>query len=363
MTYVTTPTEAAAMDAQSNADLQAVIADARLRPPSEQTRLVMGVADLYAARANQDEAVEAFAAFFTELVQAAAYEVRHGLSRRLGSADWLPRQLVKALAEDDIEIARPVISASPLLKDDDLMDLLSRATTDHRLHVALRPGLGQAVAQAILDTDEPMLLMALASNVHANLPDGGMETLISASSRVTALRVPLTRHPALDEQLAEQLYRWVGETLREQLCARFPDHAEQLKVAVDDVVGELNDAHLANKLETSGRLSPSTLVRLLRERRRGLFIHCLGVLADISISDIEMLLAKPSARPFYLVCLAAGVDRAAFPDILELLRRVDPKAPPPLFETELRLGERARYQAKLELKAYVESLINSMRVN
>lgn len=348
--------DSTSLDPRAHADLQSVIADARTRPASEQTRLVMGVADLYSARSGQDAEIAEFARFFTELVQAAAYEVRHGLSRRLGSADWLPRQLVRALAEDDIEIARPVLSASPLLTDNDLIELLQVASTEHKLHIALRPGLGEAVSQVILDSDEPIMLTALASNIHANLPAGGIDTLVAAAAHVTGLRVPLARHPALDERLAEQLYRWVGETLREELCNRFPDHAVVLQMAIDETVGELNDAHIASKLETSGRLTPSTLVRLLREKRRGLFIQCLAVLAEVTVSDIEMLLSKPSARPFYLTCLAAGIDRAAFPDLLELLRSIDPSTPPPLFETELRLGERARYQAKLELRAYLQSL-------
>lgn len=354
MSANTPSSEALARDAGSSAELDAVIDNARLLPPAEQTRLVMGVADLYASK-NENN-TKAFALFFTDLVKVAAHDVRQGLSRRLGSADWLPVELVLSLAYDDIEIARPVISASPLLTDNDLLTLLAEASTDHRLQVALRPGLGEAVAQVILDSEEPLLLTALASNIYAQLPEGGVETLVEASARISGLRQPMSRHPGLDEMLAERLYRWVGDTLRDELCHRFPHHSERLKQAVSDTVNHINDANLAARMEASGRLTPQALIRVLKSGRQSLFLHGLSILANLRTSDIEILLAKPSARPFYLACLAAGVDRPAFPDLLESLRQLDPSTPPALLDSELRLAERARHQAQLEVKAYIDSL-------
>lgn len=351
------------LDPAAVAELEAVIADARLRPVAEQTRLVMGVADLYSGKSSTDETLPAFADFFTRLVMVAAFEVRQGLSRRLGSADWLPRDLVRALANDDIDIARPVISASPLLQDDDLIELLAKASTDHRLQVALRPGLGQAVSEVILKGQEPLLMTALASNVHAQLPIDGMSRLVAASEKISALRVPLSRHPQLDETLAVRLYQWVGDTLRDQLCARYPKHADRLKQAVNDTVDELQENHIATRMEAAGHLTPLYLMRLLRERQRGLFMRCLSLMAGIQVNEIEHLLAKPSARPFYLVCLAAGIEREVFPTLLQALRGIDPNVPPDLLMSELRLGDRARYQAKLELRAYIDSLATLAKPN
>lgn len=348
------PSETLANDARTSTELDAVIENARLLAPSEQTRLVMGVADLYASKNNDN--TKAFAAFFTDLVKAAAYDVRQGLSRRLGSADWLPIELVRTLANDDIQIARPVISASPLLTDEDLLQLLAEASTDHRLQVALRPGLGEAVSTAILESEEPLLLTALGSNIYAHLPEGGVEALVEASARISGLRQPMSRHPGLNEVLAERLYRWVGDTMRDELCRRFPHHCERLKQAVNDTVDHINDAHIAAKMEASGRLTPSALIRILKDGRQTLFMHSLSILANIRVSDLEILLSKPSARPFYLACLAAGVDRPAFPELLEALRALDPSTPPALLESELRLAERARHQAQLEVRAYIDSL-------
>ncbi|WP_292054635.1 MULTISPECIES: DUF2336 domain-containing protein [unclassified Brevundimonas] len=316
----------------------------------------MTVADLYSRPDIEGPALDRLEAIFVELVRTVEQQVRRGLSERLGASDWLPHRLVQLLASDEIEIARPVISASPLLTDEDLLKLLAECSTEHRLQVALRPGVGPVVSEAILNTEEPLLLAALAANTCAVLPPDGMSRLVSASEHVVSLRQPLIDHPALTEELAERLYVWVGDVMQQTLCARFPHHAEQLKQAISDTVQTLNDARIALKLHDSGRLTPASLLRFLREGRHGLFLNGLALLSEIRVDEVRIMISRPSARQFYLVCLAAGIDRAAFPDVLDGLRRSGMNVPPPLIETELRLGERDRYQAKLELRALVDSL-------
>lgn len=356
---MSSPAQANSKPVSPAAPLDTLLAAARRRSPADQTRLVMGVADLYSTQRAGTTPQVRLAAVFVELVRNVEAQVRRRLSERLGASDWLPHDLVKMLATDQIEIARPVISASPLLTDSDLLTLLAECSTEHRLQVAMRPGLGEAVSQAILDSDEPLLLTALASNTYANLPPDGMSRLVAAAEQVVSLRQPLVEHPALDETLAEKLFTWVGEALQQTLCERFPEHAERLKYSVSDTVQALNDARLALKLHDAGRLTPASLMRILREGRRGLFLQGLSLLAEIRIDEIDSLLRRPTARQFYLACLAAGIDRAAFPDVLESLRLSGLPVPPALIDTELRLGERDRYQAKLELRALMDSLAAS----
>lgn len=329
------------------------------RPITDQTRLVMQVADLYSQYTPTNRHQARLATVFIELVRAVEAEVRQGLSERLGAADWLPHGLVQMLANDEIHIALPVISASPLLNDSDLLALLASSSTEHRLQIALRPALGAAVSEAILNTQEPLLLTALASNSCANMPPDGMIRLVNASEHIISLRQPMLDHPKLTEDLAERMYLWVGEIMQTSLRERFPHHAEQLKLAVNDSVRILADARVAVKMHDTGRLTPASLLRFLREGRRGLFTQGLCLLAEIRIDEVDAILRRPSARQFYLVCLAAGIDRAAFPEALESLRRAGVTVPPPLIETELRLGERDRYQAKLELRVMIDSFSHS----
>src|SRR5262249_39247315 len=144
-------------------------------------------------------------------------EVRRRLAERIAGVDWAPRALIHVLALDDIEIARPVIAASPLLDDDDLVRLLVEATLEHQIEVARRPDIGEIVTEAILKGGDAAVLAALAANPSAHLPKGGMARLVEAARTAPALRSPLARHPQLTAELGAILYAWVGEALRNAL--------------------------------------------------------------------------------------------------------------------------------------------------
>src|SRR5205807_1884618 len=106
---------------------------------------------------------------FMALVVEAERDIRKALAEKLAQADWAPPALINVLALDDIEIARPVILSSPLLKDQDLIRLLVEATIEHQIEVARRPRLGREVVNAILDGGEPAVMTALANNTTAEV--------------------------------------------------------------------------------------------------------------------------------------------------------------------------------------------------
>ena len=106
---------------------------------------------------------------FLALVAEAERDIRARLAERLARADWAPPRLIETLANDDIEVARPVIAASPLLRDEALIRLITEATLAHRVEVAQRPRLSAAVVEAVLDRAEPAVLTALAGNTTADI--------------------------------------------------------------------------------------------------------------------------------------------------------------------------------------------------
>ena len=85
---------------------------------------------------------DALADIFIALTRSAERDIRQALAERLADADWAPAALIQMLAADEIEIARPMIAASPLLLDDDLLQLLVDCSIEHQIEVARRPDLG-----------------------------------------------------------------------------------------------------------------------------------------------------------------------------------------------------------------------------
>ena len=336
------------------------------RSPDDQHRLLMGVAGLYESAADHGGAPAALADIFVALTRAAEREIRQALAQRLAKADWAPAALVRMLAADEIEIARPVIAASPLLLDDDLLQLLADCSIEHQIQVALRPDLGAAVARAIVASGDPAVMTALATNRSARIEAAAFADLVARSRQLAALRAPLTRHPSLDETLALRLYQWVGDALRQAISDRFtldPERlAEAVRAATHQGAGvewqavavlpaaEDVDARLVAKLHAAGQLRPAYLIRALREEKLGVFAHGLATLGRFETSQVRRALSGDTARPLFLACIAAGLDRAAFPALLTEIRKLNKGFPRDPDSSAWRLAERSADQAAYEFR-------------
>ena len=320
---------------------------AKSREPADRERLLMNIVGLceLAGTGGDAEAIKAKALIdelFMTLLIDAEREVRRRLAERIAHVDWAPRALIHVLALDDIEIARPVIAKSPLLDDSDLIRLLVEATLEHQVEVARRPHIGRAVAQAILDRDEPSLLAALAANATADLPEDGINRLVEASRLMPALRAPLTRHPRLTVDLACTLYAWIGEALRGALADRFRLDPEALNLAVDEAVRDAaiepfgrpvmleraeerasTERRLVEKLDVAGQLRPGYLLRALREHKLSLFEAGLCRLADLKPEDLQIAINCDRPEILAMACVAAGIDRSVFATLLTRVRELN----------------------------------------
>jgi uncharacterized protein (DUF2336 family) len=280
---------------------------------------------------------------FLDLVKRAEQEVRLRLVERISTAPWAPSGLINALALDDIEIARPVIAKSPVLKDHDLIRILALATIEHQIEVARRPDLGGEVVRAILDQADPVVLTTLAANESADVSPLGMTRLVAMSREIAALRAPLIRHPKFNLELACTLYTWVGETLKGEIVGRFKVDGAALDKALRQVVSDslsgapapdrgvadqqTMEARLVAKLEVADQLRPGFLLRSLREGKLHLFQVALASLANLKTQEVQS--ASDANRPelLALACSAVGIDRSVFPTILSLVRALNNARP------------------------------------
>ena len=241
---------------------------------------------------------------------------------------------------DDIEVARPVIASSPLLRDQDLLRILVEATLEHQIEVARRPALSGVVADAIIDRAEPATMTALASNRTAQISEDGLRRLVEQSRRIAALRAPLTRHPRLNDTLARELYHWVGQALRQAISERFAMPESVLSQAIDSAVSQVSprgpgaqpvgessvaereemERRLVSKLQTAGQLRAGFLIRAIREQRLSLFEHGMVALGGFTNVQVRSAVLRDTPDALFLACAAVSIDRAVFPALLEEIR-------------------------------------------
>ncbi|AQR63407.1 hypothetical protein BZG35_07125 [Brevundimonas sp. LM2] len=310
---------------------------ARGKTADDRRRLLQGIADLCNATPPGAEASPLLGEIFMIIARQAEQDIRKVLSESLASTAWAPPALITMLALDAIEIARPVIAASPLLKDQDLLRVLVEATLEHQIEVARRPRISSAVADAIIDRGDPAILTALAGNRTAQISEAALGRLIAQSQRIAALRAPLTRHPRLNEALATELFLYVGQALQEAIRERFQISEARLAAAVDAAVRPplaepigIDDAlvidheemerRLVEKLDAAGQLRPGFLIRAIREKRLSLFQVGLATLCGFSLDQVRAAIERRDPEALFLLCAAAGIDRAVFSAVVQEIR-------------------------------------------
>jgi uncharacterized protein (DUF2336 family) len=330
-------------DAWDDRTVSELLALASSRSADDRQRLLLKVTSLCESNPPPPKVAPLLSDIFLALTAQAERDIRLALSEQISGVDWAPPALVNMLALDEIEIARPVITSSPLLQNADLIRLLIEATLEHQIAVARRPQLARPVVDTIVDRAEPVTMTALASNRTADIGEEAMRKLVDHSRRIAGLRAPLTRHPRLNEQLAQQLYQWVGQALRQSIGERFRIDDAQLNAAVQDAAAKAvgspewramsarttedraridAERRLVEKLQAAGQLRPGLLVRALREQRFELFEQTLAALGGFSEAQVHHAIRAPTAEPLYLACIAVGVDKAVFASLLVEVRKL-----------------------------------------
>ena len=330
-------------DAWDDRTVSELLVLASSRSADDRQRLLLKVTSLCESNPPPPKVAPLLSDIFLALTAQAERDIRLALSERIAGVDWAPPALVNMLALDEIEIARPVITSSPLLQNADLIRLLIEATLEHQIAVARRPQLARPVVDTIVDRAEPVTMTALASNRTADIGEDAMRKLVDHSRRIAGLRAPLTRHPRLNEQLAQQLYQWVGQALRQSIGERFRIDDDQLNAAVQDAAAKAvgspewramsarmtedraridAERRLVEKLQAAGQLRPGLLVRALREQRFELFEQTLAALGGFSEAQVHHAIRAPTAEPLYLACIAVGVDKAVFASLLVEVRKL-----------------------------------------
>lgn len=322
-----------------------LLALAGSRSVDDRQRLMLGVVALCNANPPTDGCEPVLSDIFLALARDAETRIRQTLAEQLADAVWAPRALLDLLMMDEIDVARPVIARSPLMRDEDLLRILVEATLDHQVEVARRPHISGRVADAVVDTGLPAPMTALASNATAEIGESGLQRLIEHARRIAALRSPLSRHPRLNQKLAMTLYAMVGDALRTELQSRFVDAGPALPAAISSAIesaaarpqspsmtvllassgdgaGDRDemDRRLVGKLQMSGQLKAGFLVRAVREKQLGLFEHGLSALSGFPLGQVRQAVRRGAPDALYLACAAVGIDRAVFPTLLKEMR-------------------------------------------
>ena len=218
-----------------------------------------------------------------KLIQDVARPVRKALAEKLAVSPHAPREVSTILANDEFDIASPILLNSPLLEDEDLMEIVRHRSISHRLAIAMRRSLNAPVCDALVATNSVDVIKALLENHGARISVATMGYLVEQSKTLDAYQEPLLRRSDLPPDLAKRMYYWVSAALRQFIVENYAIDPVELDLTLGQVAQQAAHSaampsaddpavNLAKQLAERQDLTPDIIVetrRALRLTRHG----------------------------------------------------------------------------------------------
>lgn len=254
------------------------------------------------------------------LIATVEHEIRHELARELSRApDALPG-IVNLLANDEIEIARPLLEHSGILEDPMLVEIAQRRSDEHRMAIAARARIAEPVTDALVEHGSDDVIAALINNHGAAISHEAMAVIVAESRRVNAWCQPLLDRSDLPPGLAYQMYWWVSAALRRRILTDFEIDeqilddamarvARRLPPAVDEKSTEGKALALVKRMREVGALTDDFILQALRQQKIPVFVAAFAERAGISYALAWRAINHNGFESFMILAKAAGMVR------------------------------------------------------
>jgi uncharacterized protein (DUF2336 family) len=322
------------MTAQS-AELEQLVALAQVRTPEARGRIVNAMSELI-VRKNMapNSPIRLLAAdILQRLIHDTELAVRQDLAKRLANEPTAPRELMITLANDQIEVARPILVESTALLDPDLIEVVHQRSLQHQLAVAMRRGVTEKVSAALVATGHDDVMVTLLNNPITRIARATYEYMVEQSRTRESLQEPLLRRQDLDADLAGRMYGWVSGALRQYIVQNFDVDAALIDRAMFDSLNEVIGDHvraaalggsadnLAEALKTGVARDPHLFEQLLRSGEVMLFEMLFAKASGLKITLARRVIYQPDGRALAVACRSAGLSRAVFTTLFTLIRQ------------------------------------------
>ena len=325
----------------ARSEIQQLFELARDRSVAARQALAATITDLFIARGDflTDRERSLMSEILRQLINDIESSVRRALAEKLARQANAPRDLILALANDEIIVAQSILMHSEVLRDEELLEIIQHRTLEHQLAVAMRKSLNEPVSDALVETGNVDVIATLLENHDARISGETMAYLVEQSQRVDNYQNPLLRRPELDPALARRMYWWVSAALRQHILDNFSIDPSDFDDALEASAGELAQAAAAQPLRKSEQLAaslspietitPDLLVKVLRQGEIALFEAMLAKLTGIRPLLIRRLLFERGGETLAIACRAIDIKTPTFASIFLLSRKARPSEPPP----------------------------------
>ncbi len=293
---------------------------------SELTNVIIDLFENQSSVLNERQRAQMYGILET-IINDIEVSVRQAVAGRLALMDDVPRNLVSQLANDEINVAFPILSKSGLLRDADLIEVIKLRTEEHMLAITMRKFVSEHVSDAIVETGREPVIISLLKNANARISTNTMEYLVEQSRRVDSFQEPILSRDELSPSLAKKMFLWVSAALRQHIISHFNlDKAtvdELLEQATADEIAAAGQsqkkkvAELADALREEGLVTVEMLTTALREGEVPLFVALFAQVSKLREHLIQRLVFEQGGEGLAIACRGIGMSEKEFLELYE----------------------------------------------
>jgi uncharacterized protein (DUF2336 family) len=279
------------------------------------------VTDLFlhdADRFNEAQ-IEVFDDVLCHLIKRIETKALAELSVRLAPIGNAPIEVVRKLARDDeIVVAAPVLTQSPRLTENDLIEIVQEKSQAHLLAISGRVELDESVTDELLRRGDGQVTHRIANNSGARFSKNGFTTLLKAAEEDESLAKTVGLRLDVPLNLLRELLLKATEAVRTWLLSRLPQEA---KDAVQSVIAGISNEvsreataprdftpaqQLVIAMQKSGQLSETPLLEFANTHKYEEMVAALSALCSASIEVVAALMRSDRNDGLLIACKAAG---------------------------------------------------------
>lgn len=268
-----------------------------------------------------------------QLAQDQLPRVRRIIAEEIQHLGNVPRPLVVRLAKDvEVMVSAPVLQYSPMLSDDDLLEIIASEPVQGALSaISRREGLSERISDSIAHSSDVDAVAQLLANPSAQIREETLDHIIDGAPEKPSWHEPLVRRADLSHRAVHRIARFITASLLTVLEKRYeidPEVTREVAEAVsrrlssDGLNAEGLPEHRAGDLHAAGKLDEDSFAAAMGRNDRDFLCEGLALKTGIGVDEVRGILESQSAKLITALCWKAGLPMRIAYDMQMKIGRV-----------------------------------------
>lgn len=282
--------------------------------------------------------IDLFDGLLIDLVPHADTHARVDLAERLSRLKRAPRALVGRLArENELMVAGPLLRRSPVLDEDELVEIAHAKGQGHLLAMSERPSLPPKLTDVLLRRGDRDVVRRTASNDGAQFSATGYSELVGRAGKDGVLTLAVGRRDDLPDAHLKTLVAGAHGVIRRRLADVVkPERQAKIEQMMAELAGKPAPAagrrnfvpaqRSVLALYQAGGLNEGALLGFARSHRYEETVATLAAMSGLKIEALDRLVSGPRHDPILIVGRTIGLQWTTVQALI--LMRLGPKRIP-----------------------------------